>query len=958
MNVVALSPHRQVNNDHSILKNDPIQVRSYTLKNGLKIFMSVNKNEPRIFTNIAVRAGSKQDPPETTGLAHYLEHMMFKGTHHIGSLDWDKERELLTRIADLYEKHRFETDTAVRNSYYAAIDSLSNEAAKYVATNEYDKLVSSLGARSTNAYTSNEQTVYVNDIPSNELEKWFRLESERFKMVVLRLFHTELETVYEEFNIGQDNDFRKVYQGMMSTLFPSHPYGTQTTIGLGEHLKNPSHYNILQYFKNYYISNNMAISLAGDFIPEQVIALAEQYFGDYESREIPVLKYEKQKPLKNIVKKEVWGQQAEYVQLAWRFGGAKSTEKEIVGFIANMLHNNQAGLIDLDLVQKQKVLEAYAGTITLNEYSVFVMTGKSREDQSLEDVEKLLVEQLNRLKEGNFPDWLMKAVVKDYKYSQMKNFENNHSRVSSMTDAFIKDIEWSNYIKRIDRISEISKEQIIDFAIKHFRDNYVVIYKRTGFDKEVNKVEKPQITPVSLNRHDKSNFAQAFFKEESPRLKPDFVDFKKAIQSVPLENGLMLDYIENVTNETFSMYYILEMGKKTDKLLPMAMNYLPYLGTSEYTAEELQQEFYKLGLSFDVFSNEERSFIVLNGLEESFTEGVKLFEYILKNVQGDETALKNLVADILSKRENDKKDKRIILRNALVSYAKFGKLSPFTDILSKDELQSLEPQILVDKIKSLTSFEHRLFYYGTLQINDVADFLNVNHTVLPIPKAAAIVKNYPELDTIENKVLFVNYPMVQTEILMLSKGTPQYSLEENIKATLYNSYFGSGLSSIIFQEIREARALAYSVNAHYSSPNKLNRAHYLQAYVGTQADKMKEAINAIREIIDNMPISEAQIEQARISVLKTIESERITKANIYWAYRDNQERGFKHDIREDVYQKINKMTSRDLKAFQEQNVQGRYFTYLILGDKTKIDYGFLESIGSVQELSIEEVFGY
>ena len=958
MNVVALSPHRQVNNNNSTLQNDPIQVGSYTLKNGLKIFMSVNKNEPRIFTNIAIRAGSKQDPPETTGLAHYLEHMMFKGTHHIGSLDWEKERELLTQIADLYEKHRFETDTAVRNSYYATIDSLSNEAAKYVATNEYDKLVSSLGARSTNAYTSNEQTVYVNDIPSNELEKWFKLEAERFKMVVLRLFHTELETVYEEFNIGQDNDFRKVYQGMMSSLFPTHPYGTQTTIGLGEHLKNPSHYNIIQYFKDYYVSNNMAISIAGDFVPEQVIALAEKYFGHYESRKVPVLKYEKQKPLPNIIRKEVVGQQAEYVQLAWRFGGAKSAEKEMVGFIANLLYNNQAGLIDIDLVQKQKVLEAYAGTITLNEYSVFVMTGKSREDQSLEDVENLLVDQLSRLKEGDFPDWLMKAVVKDYKYSQMKNFENNHSRVSSMTDAFIKDIEWNEYIQRIDRLSQITKAQIIDFAKKHFRDNYVVVYKRTGLDKEVNKVEKPHITPVSLNRHDKSTFAQDFFKEDSPRVKPDFVDFKKAIQSVPLENSLMLDYIKNVTNETFSMYYILEMGKKADKLLPMAMNYLPFLGTSEYSAAELQQEFYKLGLSFDVFSNEERSFIVLNGLEESFTEGVKLFEYILKNIQGDEDALKNLVADILSKRENDKKDKRIILRNALVSYAKFGQLSPFTDILSKDELQSLEPEILVNKIKSLTSFDHRLFYYGTMPIDDVVHFLNINHTYQPSTKQPIKVKDYPELDTTENKVLFVNYPMVQTEILMLSKATPQYSLEENIKATLYNSYFGSGLSSIIFQEIREARALAYSVNAHYSSPNKLHRAHYLQAYVGTQADKMKEAILAIQQIIDNMPISEAQIEQARISVLKTIESERITKANIYWAYRDNQERGFQHDIREEVYHQIDKMTSSDLKAFHEQNVQGRCFTYLVLGDKTKIDYGFLESIGNVQELSIEDIFGY
>ena len=678
--------------------------------------MSVNKNEPRIFTNIAVKAGSKQDPADTTGLAHYLEHMMFKGTHQIGSLNWDIERELLSQIADLYEKHRLETDPSVRSAYYASIDSLSNEAAKLVATNEYDKLVSSLGAKSTNAYTSNEQTVYVNDIPSNELEKWFKLESERFKMVVLRLFHTELETVYEEFNMGQDNDNRKVYQAMMASLFPTHPYGTQTTIGKGEHLKNPSHYNILNYFKNYYVANNMAIILSGDFEPEQVIAYTEKYFGSYPMSEVPPFSFEEQMPIDSIVRQEVFGQQAEYVQLAWRIGGAKSGDSDIASLISAMLHNNQAGLIDLDLVQKQKVLEASTGMMNMTDYSGFVMSGKPREEQSLEDVEKLLLEQIQRLKNGDFPDWLISAVIKDYKYSQMKSFENNQSRVSSMTDAFVKGIKWEDYIERIDRMKNITKQQVQDFSNRFFTDNYVVVYKRTGVDKNVMKVEKPEITPVLLNRHDKSDFAQAFFTEESPRLKPEFIDFKKAIQTKKLSSGLTLDYIENVTNETFSLYYILEMGKNADKRLPLALNYLPFLGTNKYTAEELQQEFYKLGLSFDVFSNDERSFAVLSGLDESFTEGVKLFEHILKNVEGNEIPLKNMVADILSKRDNDKKDKRIILRNAMASYAKYGKISPFTDNVSKEELQNLQPADLVKAIKNLTTFDHRIFYYGTKKV--------------------------------------------------------------------------------------------------------------------------------------------------------------------------------------------------------------------------------------------------
>jgi predicted Zn-dependent peptidase len=940
------------------LPTDPIGVKIYTLKNGLKLYMSVNRNEPRVFTNIVIRAGSKHDPSETTGLAHYLEHMMFKGTSRIGSLNWEKEHFLLGKLADLYEKHRVERDPSVRKAVYAQIDKLSNEAAQYVAANEYDKLVSALGAKATNAYTSNEQTVYVNDIPSNELERWLQLESERFRMVVLRLFHTELESVYEEFNIGQDNDGRKVYQAMMEALFPVHPYGTQTTIGKGEHLKNPSHYNILKYFDTYYVPNNMAIVLSGDFEPEQAIDWAEKYFGAYQPKEFPPFSYINDKEPKAVLRREVYGHQSEQVQIAWRLRGAQTLDSEIGAMMAALLYNHQAGLMDIGLIQKQKILECSASYMNMTDYSVLVLYGKPRNTQSLEDVETLLIEQIERLKKGDFPDWLMSAVIKDYQFNQTKGFENNQNRVSLMTDAFVKGIEWHHYIDRIDRMKRLTKKQIVQFANRVLGDNYVVVYKKIGEDKTLMKVDKPPITPVVLNRKDKSKYAQSFLEEESPHLKPEFLDFKKAIKTVDLKNGIKMDYVRNTTNETFSLYYIVEMGKWADKKLSFAVSYLPYLGTDKYSAAELQQEFYKLGLSFDVFTNEERSYVVLSGLEESFTEGVRLFEHILKNVKKDEKALKNMVDDILSRRENDKKDKRIILRNALFNYAKYGENSPFTDILSKKELENLDTEELIFKIKSLMQYEHRVFYYGTKSPADISQILNKYHKTPSKPMPIKSSKDFMELDNAEDQILFVHYPMVQTEILMVSKGTPQYSIAEQIMATYYNNYFGAGLSSIVFQEIREARALAYSANAYYSTPNKRHRAHYFQAYVGTQPDKLKEATIAMLDIINNMPLSEAQLENARQSVLRMIESERITKANIYWTYRSNLDKGIEHDLRQDIYEAIQDAGADDLKAFQKKYVRGRKFSFLILGDKARLDFRFLKTIGKVKELSLEEIFGY
>lgn len=265
--------------NYETVKGDPMQTRIYTLPNGLKIYLSVNKEQPRIQTYIAVRTGSRNDPAETTGLAHYLEHLMFKGTHQFGTSDYAKEKPYLDDIERRYEHYRTVTDPAQRRVLYHEIDSVSQIAAKYFIPNEYDKLMSSIGANGTNAYTSTDVTCYVENIPSNEVENWARIQGDRFQNMVIRGFHTELEAVYEEFNISLTNDTRKEFAAIGKLLFPTHPYGTQTTIGTQEHLKNPSITNIKNYFHHYYVPNNVAICMAGDFDPDKVVATIDKYFG-------------------------------------------------------------------------------------------------------------------------------------------------------------------------------------------------------------------------------------------------------------------------------------------------------------------------------------------------------------------------------------------------------------------------------------------------------------------------------------------------------------------------------------------------------------------------------------------------------------------------------------------------------------------------------------------------------
>lgn len=940
------------------ITNGAFEVLQYTLPNGLKLYLSVNPSEPRIFTNIAVRAGSKHDPAETTGLAHYMEHMLFKGTNRIGTVNWEAEKILLEQISNLYEQHRLAKDEDERRQIYIEIDRISGEAAKWVAPNEYDKLASAMGAKSTNAYTWLEQTVYVNDIPSNELERWMQLESERFSMMALRMFHTELETVYEEFNISQDRDGRKMNNLLRQTLFPQHPYGTQTTLGAPEHLRNPSQVNIQWYFNSYYVPNNMALVLSGDLDPDEVVALAEQYFGDYEPKEIPPFSFSEQPPINGPIHKSLLGLEAEQVMIGWRFNGASSSDDLYLMLIQQILFNHQAGLMDINLNQQQMVLESEAWTWLYEDFSAFGLYGKPRQNQTLDDVEKLLMGELDKIRRGEFDDWLLEAVITDFKLNEIRSSESNDVRVSAITASFVLGVPWSDFSNRLKKMEKITKADIVAFAKERLDNNYVVIHKKQGIDPNVIKVEKPPFNPVDINREAESEFAQNFLATSTPALQPVFVDFNAHISTIHLDNKIAFDYVRNPVNALFRLDYIFDMGKNSDRKLALAVMYLPYLGTNRYTPSQLQQEFFRLGLSFDVTNDDDHTYISLTGLEDNLEAGLMLFEHILSQVQPQDGVWENVVADIITHRENVKKDRNFILRNAFASYARYGTDSPFTYRLSKEELYQVTPNELVAKIRELSSYEHRIYYYGQKSQQEIARLLERYHLTTETLKPTLPNRSYFQLPTEKPKVLFLDYPIVQADVMLISKGTPQFSLEEFLMSELYNNYFGYGLSSIVFQEIRESKALAYSTYAYYSSPSRQDLAHYLQAYVGTQPDKIADAIPAFLNILNQMPVVESQIEHAKQSILKVIESERIIPSKTYWTARANKKLGYEHDLRKDLYHATEQTFAPELVDFHQKYVADRNYTFLVMGSKAQIDLGYLRQFGPLQEVSLEEIFGY
>ena len=401
--------------------NDPMKARFYTLKNGLTVILSPNSKEPRIQTLIAVRAGSNSDPKDHTGLAHYLEHLLFKGTYLYGSLDSTKEKGYLQQIDKLYETYNNTTDTEQRKLIYRQIDSVSGIAAKYAISNEYDKMMTGMGSQGTNAHTSVEETVYEEDIPSNVIDKFLAVQAERFRNPVFRLFHTELEAVYEEKNRGLDNDMNKVWEASLSALFPTHNYGQQTTIGTIEHLKNPSLKAIREFYNEQYVPGNIAIIMAGDLNPDQVIGKIDKAFSYMVAKPIMEYKGTKETPLTAPVVREVVGPDAEYLQMLYRLPGVNDYKSSVIAtVISQLLANGKAGLLDINLNKQQKVLSAAAGMDTWKDYSMFILNGKARDGQSLEEVRDLILSQLELLRKGEFDESMVKAIVSNFKLFELR----------------------------------------------------------------------------------------------------------------------------------------------------------------------------------------------------------------------------------------------------------------------------------------------------------------------------------------------------------------------------------------------------------------------------------------------------------------------------------------------------------------------------------------------------------
>lgn len=946
---------------YETVKGDPMGTMVYTLDNGLKVYMTVNKETPRLQTYIAVKVGSKNDPKETTGLAHYLEHLMFKGTENFGTSDYAAEKPMLDSIKALFEIYRTKTDPEERRAIYRQIDSISYEASKIAIPNEYDKLMSIIGAKGTNAFTSNDMTVYQEDIPSNEIENWAKIEADRFINPVIRGFHTELETVYEEKNMSLTRDNNKAMEALDRILFPNHPYGLQTTLGTQEHLKNPSIVNIENYRANFYVPNNVAICVSGDFDPDSFVAIIEKYFGDWEPNpDIKFLEYEPEQAITSPVQKEVYGNEAEFVMLGWRVPGANDFRRSEVGdIVGDILYNGKAGLGDINLIQAQKVNTFYGFNYSRPDYGEFMLVGYPREGQTLEQVRDLMLEQVARLRNGDFDDNLIQSTINNYKLSNMRRLENNQDRAMSFVQSFINGHEWKDDALQMSRLEKISKQQVVDWANEYLGANsYAIVYKKTGEDKSIERIAAPEITPIETNRDKQSEFLNEIQNTPVQPIEPVFTDFSKELSKGSVAQGIELLYKKNEINDITTLNCVFNKGIQNEPRLSLAFNYLGYLGTPTRTAEQIKKELYGLACSQRFSYGSTQSYIGVSGLDENIGKAMDIVEDLIFNAQPDTAILEGLKSDILKDRVDSKLNQSACF-SALQRYVFYGPEFISKTTLSNEQVMALTSDELLQTVRDLYGKRHDILYYGPSDEETARKMIAEHHRISENPEA--LEKTYPVARKVESSEVFIApYEADQFYYLQYSNRGDRFDAANDPKVRMFNSYFGSGMGAIVFQEMREARGLAYSASAYLTDLGHKDCDYLFYAFIASQNDKIKEAVEAFDDIINNMPESEKAFEIAKTSLLTGIRTNRTTGSGVLSEYLDLRDYGLTEDRDKAVFEQVQGMTLADVKAFQEEWIKGRKYIYGILGkhNDPKFNKEFVGTLGPVTELTLEDIFGY
>ena len=921
------------------LPGDPTRTTIHRLSNGMTVYLSPDAEEPSVVAHIAVRAGSRNDPEQSTGLAHYLEHMLFKGTHILGTLDYDKEKVHLDRIARLYDELR--TPGSDRARVLHDIDAETQQSAAYAVPNELDHLYAQLGITGLNAWTNNDATVYVAKVPKNRMAQWARVEAQRYAGAVFRLFWPELEAVYEEKNRSLDNPHRRWFEAFMKAMFPRHGYGWSSTLGEIDHLKNPAYADMEAFFHRYYTPQNMAIVLCGD-VDASVLPMLEDAFRGFQR---PPGDAPEPGALPQFTERtaiDVPVPSNEGVILGWPLVSATHADRIVIEVMDRLLLDGTAGILQRDLMLPQKVARAGSNPSFLREAGYFELYADALVGQPHAELEQLLLDTLAKLKRGEFTDDDLATAILSADIEQQRGIETNAGRASAIERAFIAGDDWKNVVQRIDQMRHVTRDQILAAANQYLTGNYLVVRKVKG-TAPATKITKPGITAVKVDPSRRGQFAQAILAEATTPIEPVALVAGRDYVRTQLVTGPLISVV-NPRNGLFQLRFDFDYGRGDDRLLGLALEVMKVSGAGWRTAEQLARELHALGVTVNTSSARADASITLSGIDRNLESALALLHSWLTEPVFDERTIKARVAAVKTERANALANPQTIAA-AQQEYARHGEDTDFLVVASNHELDHATPERLKAILAGLANTTHRTSYFGPRAAADVA------RTVVLGDGSRVTGPRRPVIYRAPNTALVTDQATAQTHIWLTWPRAPS-SPGERAAGVVFSEY----IRPILYQEVREARGLAYSVYGGYGASARKADDGALFAYVGTQGDKAHDAVDAMLQTL-HAPVDDQRFEHARDSLAERFRVDRIALRDIAATVYRWDDQGDPDDPRAARFARAMAVDRAALSDWMTAALAGPVIVS-ITGDHSKLDDGRVAQLAPITMVPVDKLFGY
>lgn len=935
-----------------------LKVKEYRLENGLTVWLNEDHSQPKVFGAVVVKAGAKDCPD--TGIAHYFEHMMFKGTDRIGTLDYESEKVLLDSIAMKYDELAMTEDTAARARLQKEINELSIRSSEYVIPNEFNRLINRFGGSGLNAATSYDATIYFNTFSPQYMVQWAEINSERLINPVFCLFQSELETVYEEKNMYGDFIGGQVMDTLMARYFGPHPYA-YPIIGSTKNLKNPRLTEMHKFFEDYYVASNMALILSGDFDAQQVMPILEKAFSRIRSGNAPKQEKVMLPPFngRETMKVKFPIPFIKAMGLGFRGVSANHEDQVALNIAVNLLNNaNGTGYLD-KLMVEHKLMGALAINESMNEAGILAVAIMPKLlIQSYSSAEKMVWDEINRVKNGDFSDEMFNSLKLEQKRQYASSLENIDSRATVMMNLFSQGKSWNDYLNEVARIESITKEDVVRVAQKYFSNNYLCVTKSTGKYPKDN-LPKPAFSPVVPQNADaSSSYAKQLEKIPEQQVAPRIIDFEKDVKTSKLTPLVTLYTTPNPLNDIFTLNISYGIGALEQPELMQLTNYLQLLGTESLSFEQFRSRLQSIGstLAFDVTSD---AFVMkVTGFDNHIDETMELVGDFIRHAKADDKKLRQIVDDAkVSEKAFFKSGDNVA--SALLEQVKYGDQSRYLRKLSLSQIKKLKGKDMLAIYDKVRSVQCDLHYCGTLPVEKVIGTIR-QHLPLERTTIASNSPYYRELKQYDRPtVFFIDMPdMAQSIVYGYVKGDPVDDKASRHASRLFSVYFGGDMSSLMFQEIREFRSFAYRTSGRYQLPNHAHKgtAGSFTAMLSTQSDKTLDALGVLDSLIREMPLKPERVEAVKQTLVNRINNDYPPFRNLSEKVASARMEGFDRDPAEEFLRDIATMDMQDISRFYREQISGRPVVYVIAGNRKHIDMKKLAEYGTIIKVKKKDIY--